>query len=372
MGFLDFFKHKTKYYSLEEAVRILEERLSAEKNSASRQTAMKLRWEMDQLAKLIEEFSRSPVPDMGKSSAGVKRRFCTLAARQIESLGNPENPDEFLGQVRITLENIGGLTQRQLLHINFFFKDDFRPVARKIQEINALIGKEGSENEKAVEMYRKISKREDQKKDLMKSIESNEKILTREKPELPALARQPDTSGLSKAEAKLSSIKQEVDSFLAIQKVLKKYAYSENIRDQILERYIDSPSSALMSDPGLSVMDHIKKAADLAAEGKFEGDKKLEMIINSSDYLTKKRSELLQAEASVKEERKNYRREQEIFEDSIKARTNMLAEAEAEAKSVEKLLRLEKEECQNVEKEIAKTRAELLMLASRLLDANVA
>ena len=378
MGFLDFLrKPQAKEYSLEEAMGIIEKEVASIKSKNLEklyQDALKVTWEIRQLAQLIEEFSGKPANELGRSSEGVKERFCALSQKQLASLSAPEkeNPYEFLRAARLVVGNLGGLTQRQVVHINFFFKEDFRHVGKKINEINLLLTQEGgeTEQERALSLYGKLAQLEEQKRSSEQSIVTGrEKLgeLEDRRHTLPELAAPPDTQGLDAAEAQLSAIKQEIDSFLAIQKTLKKYAYVAESKDHLLNAYIESPSNALLQDSDLKIADFAKAASEFAGEGKIESDKKLAVIADSLGYLKSKRAELMHAAEEAVTEREKYAAAAEVFEASIKDRTNRMAEIEGELKEVEKSIRSEKDAVQRIGREITDARAELLMLASKIL-----
>ena len=208
------------------------------------------------------------------------------------------------------------------------------------------------------------------------SISSEEqklKLLQGKHHQLPELAEQPNSYDLDRSETKLKVIKQDIDSFLAVQKLLKKYAYAADVKDPLLDSYIESPNTGLSKDNNLQIIEFVQAASVLVSEGKIDFDKpeKLGQILAGEDYITRKRSDLITANNEVDEERRRLRRAQEIFETSLKARTNRLAEIEGEIKALEKSIAMQKEEETSTTKEITKTRTELTLLASRLLDANV-
>ncbi len=188
---------------------------------------------------------------------------------------------------------------------------------------------------------------------------------------LPQLPKQPSSNDLDDAESRLKGLKQEVDSFLAVQKTLKKFAYISELRDDLLELYIDSPSSALLQDEEFRIIDFATNAGQLVRDGKIEGDRKLENILSSVDYVKRKRDALISAKRAAEDERKKFRLRQEQFESLLKARTNHLAETECEIKELEKSIRGLKEEIAAAETEHAKAKAELYMIASKLLNAAI-
>ena len=386
MGFFGkiFGSAPVKEYRLDEAMVIIERESEANRSKNSEelyQTALKIYTEMSQLASDIDEFSRKETPELAKSSANVKERFCSLSTRQLNSAVKPDhnNPAEFIRFARSLFDSLGGLTQRQMIHINFFFKEDFKPVAKKINEINTLLqpAQEGDDHAKALSLYRKMKHLEEQKKALDESVLTNEenlKKLESRRHDLPVLSQQPGSHELDRAENKLKAIRQEIDSTLAIQKLLKKYAYSENLKDPLLEIYVESPSRAILDDGELKIIDYTKKAAELVTAGKIETDipeKKINAVAGGGQFLSAKRGELIEANKMATAARERFNDEKERFEASIKNRTNILAEIDGEIKDLNKITEAERSRDEEVPREVARTRAELCMLASKLLGATV-
>ncbi len=382
MSFLKkIFGSPPEEYSLDKAMEIIQKDLalheSADEEDAYK-TSSQVHTAFAELSQLIREFSEKEVPEFAKSSANVKERFCSLALRQISTeKPSRDSAAEYIQSCRSIINNLGGLTQRQFLHISFFFKEDFRPVAKKVSEINGLIDKKHSSSDfhKAEALYRRIKELGEQKKALHDSVSANEEKLNQLKArQLPALAKEPDNYDLNKAETKLRNVKQEIDSFLAVQKLLKKYEYVQKTNDELLAAYIESPSSALIKDEDLRIVKFIGEALALVKEGKIDTDmpeKKIEAVLNAYDYLKIKRAELAEAFHLVKEEKEKYQKAKEHFEASLHARTNELAKLEGETKHIGKLIESAKKEEVAASSELARTRAELCILASKILNANV-
>ena len=368
MGLFDriFGQPKPKTYSLDEAIKIIENELhslqSANKEEQYR-TAMQVHSEMEKLYSLIGDFSRKDVPAFAKSSANVKERFCSISIRQINSLPEPsgDEPWKYLQSTQNVLNSLGGLTQRQ------------------INEINALLSlrQKGHEHMKSVEMYKKIKGGEKRKKELSESILHNQekfKKLNQQKSNMPKFVEHIDTHNLEAAEKDLKTVRQDIDSFLGIQKLLKKYAYEAELKDNLLEIYIESPNHAILEDENLRILDYVRSAALLIKEGKINEnlpEKKTDTILASADYLHRKREELIKAIELVKTEQKTLRGKRDTFEEQLKEHNNLLAHFEGEIKDVTRVIEREKEEEGALSKELAHTYSELCMLASKLLNANV-
>lgn len=382
MGFLSkiFGPAPQKQFTLDEGMALIRSELDSlqhrNKEEAYR-TAMKIYDEIRLLAGLISDFEEKEIYERAKGSAAVKDRFCTLAKSQLTSVRKPdEDSSLFLQEIRSLLSGIGGLTQRQMLHINFFFREDFRPIAKKMKEINSLldVASGGGDHQKTVNLHSQIQELERKKshlKDMLAVEEGNLERAEGKGNTLPQLQKQPGSNDLDDAESRLKSLKQEIDSFLAVQKTLKKYAYIVESKDPILETYIDSPSSALLLDEEFRIIDFATNASQLVREGKIEGDRKLENILSSVDYVKRKRDAMISAKRAVEDQREKFRLLQDQFESSLKARTNHLAEMEYEIKEVEKSIRDLKEEIAVAEAEHAKAKTELYMIAAKLLNATI-
>src|SRR3989338_3047111 len=386
MGLFDkiFGKPTTKSCSLEEAIKLIENELQSLQSTNKEEqykTAMQVHSEMEKLYFLVGAFRRKAVPELAKSSANVKERFCSISIRQINSLPEPssDEPWKYLQSVQNVLNSLGGLTQRQVIHINFFFKEDFSQAGHKINEINTLLNlkQRGNEHTKSVSMYQKIKNMKNREKELKESISFNQenfKKLEEQKNNLPKFVEHTDAHDLEAAEKNLRIIRQDIDSFLGVQKLLKKYAYEAEIKDNLLELYIESPNHAILEDENLRILDYVRSATLLIKEGKINEDlpvKKTDTIIASADYLQRKREELIKAIELVKTEQKKLREKRDAFEEKLKEHNNLLAHFEGEIKDVTRVIEREKEEESALSKELAHTYSELCMLASKLLNANV-
>ncbi len=161
MGFLSRLFRPTpqKQFTLGEAMTLIRselEGLQHKNKEKAYRTALKIYDEIQMLRGLIGDFEGKGIYERAKGSAAVKDRFCSLAENQLAAVRKPtEDSSLFLQETRSLLANIGGLTQRQMMHINFFFREDFRPVAKKMKEINSLldIASGGGDQQKAVSLH---------------------------------------------------------------------------------------------------------------------------------------------------------------------------------------------------------------------------
>jgi len=99
--------------------------------------------ELEALSVLIDNLEKLSPEGVMQAPKAVKKRFCSYSKNQIASIKTPPKElaaiKEFLNRTYTTVHNLGGLTQKQIMHIEFFFKEDFRPVIKKSREISDII-----------------------------------------------------------------------------------------------------------------------------------------------------------------------------------------------------------------------------------------
>lgn len=386
MGFLEkIFGQPEKNYTLEESIEAIKNELNkieSTNNDEMFKISNQIYPALRDLQHLIEEFHKKDVPGHAKSSANVKDRFCSMAVRQLLLIKPPDkaNTETFLKAASNIIETLGGLTHRQIMHINFFFKEDFRPIAKKINEINSMLSMKdnSTDHKKAVSYYNRINILEENKKKLLeekRGLEENMKELEKihEETFLHTFEK-PDRSALYTAENRLKIIRQEIDSVLSVQKLLKKYVHRTNTKDVIIEAYIESPSSAILLDRDLTVLEVIKNALKMLEERKIDLDtpkKKLDIIFEKADYLREKRRELEEAAKAVEFEKERFEKiSRDIVEKEIN-RKRQIENMEAEINKCKKAIESCSSELRAINEELPRLQADLRLLASRILNTNV-
>ncbi len=377
MGFFDIFKSVPKSYSLDEAIALIAKELdsldAARKDDLYR-IALQAKSEFSLLSKLLDDFSLKQAPERAKASEKVKARFCEIAGKQISDLREPskENPQVFLSEASSLLLTLGGLTERQILHLGVIFKDDVVPVAKKMKEINTLLEKSkstASDHSRALLLSQRLSSLGREKHDAENTLREREpllKSLEDRRNSFTIPREHVDSSPLLLAEKKLNIIKQEIDSLLSVQKTLKKYAHAKGVRDDLLEAYVNSPSSAIIADADLRILDYLRAASS------FDDSGKVAHALNRTDYIREKRTALLESMNNFSEEKQKYDKMSEASASAAMDAKRRLSSIEFEIKECSKAMAEARETAADAARNIASTRVELCTLASRILKADVA
>ncbi len=375
MGLFGIFSKKEKKYSIDEAASEIQKELESIQSKNKNQmenVARRIRLELNQLHQMVKEFAAKETPEFAKRSENVKERFCEIAAKQLVSV--PEEPGELLRSTSNLLNNIGGLTQRQILHINIFFKEDFLPIGRKIREIGHLLRLDnmGGDYAKAMEIYQKIKLAETKVNDLSDPPgpleETIKELKQRHDEEEKVKITEPDNLHLIRIRKSLEEIRQEIDSFLPVQKLLKKYAYAMHLKDAMIDEYINSPSAALLLDEDLKIIEYVAEASGMFSE---LNEGKREAILRGRLLLGEKRKELEKIMKKELEESAGYEEEKSKYNRAMAEKRNTISRIEQEMREAQKELDDMAAEKKEAEEEIAKNRVEFCMLAGKLLGANV-
>lgn len=375
MGLFGIFSKKEKKYSIDEAASEIQKELESIQSKNKNQmenVARRIRLELNQLHQMVKEFAAKETPEFAKRSENVKERFCEIAAKQLVSV--PEEPGELLRSTSNLLNNIGGLTQRQILHINIFFKEDFLPMGRKIREIGHLLRLDnmGGDYAKAMEIYQKIKLAETKVNDLSDPPgpleETIKELKQRHDEEEKVKITEPDNLHLIRIRKSLEEIRQEIDSFLPVQKLLKKYAYAMHLKDAMIDEYINSPSAALLLDEDLKIIEYVAEASGMFSE---LNEGKREAILRGRLLLGEKRKELEKIMKKELEESAGYEEEKSKYNRAMAEKRNTISRIEQEMREAQKELDDMAAEKKEAEEEIAKNRVEFCMLAGKLLGANV-
>lgn len=375
MGLFGIFSKKEKKYSIDEAASEIQKELESIQSKNKNQmenVARRIRLELNQLHQMVKEFAAKETPEFAKRSENVKERFCEIAAKQLVSV--PEEPGELLRSTSNLLNNIGGLTQRQILHINIFFKEDFLPIGRKMREIGHLLRLDnmGGDYAKAMEIYQKIKLAETKVNDLSDPPgpleETIKELKQRHDEEEKVKITEPDNLHLIRIRKSLEEIRQEIDSFLPVQKLLKKYAYAMHLKDAMIDEYINSPSAALLLDEDLKIIEYVAEASGMFSE---LNEGKREAILRGRLLLGEKRKELEKIMKKELEESAGYEEEKSKYNRAMAEKRNTISRIEQEMREAQKELDDMAAEKKEAEEEIAKNRVEFCMLAGKLLGANV-
>jgi len=107
---------------------------------------------LKELHTFLSTLEKEDVEDKrGMASKDIKDRFCSVAKQQINSIEKPERDfddvNKFLNDVSHTMNTLGGLTPKQMIHIKFFFAEQSRNIPKKTEEIRNLVNEARKEIE---------------------------------------------------------------------------------------------------------------------------------------------------------------------------------------------------------------------------------
>jgi len=226
---------------------------------------------LEELHKALSFLENYEISDKrAEASKTIKDRFCDNAKSQIKSIEKPgkniEDLSRFIEEVAGTMSKLGGLTPKQMMHIKFFFASASRNVSKKADEINKLL-KEGkkemasgkmkvytkiSETRKLIEKANNKIKEKDtaieENKKYINNLEGKKKEIGENRNSTAAEDIENSKNSLKQAENSLNSVQQEIDSYLDVERILKKLKHEKQINDSIIDGYIESPSSTLRGD----------------------------------------------------------------------------------------------------------------------------
>lgn len=225
---------------------------------------------IDELRSFLNELKGKNLEnEFAKGSKNVKDSFCEKALRLLDGISMPpETLDgyrQFAGRVSKLVADFVALTPRQMLHLDFFYKDDMKIFSKMLKKID--------DENKAVTMnveghYEKIKKLESLFLEIRAStleIEKNNSLSTLEMEkdleEKLAQANLIDLSELDTRENNIESLvkakKEAVDAIISefsqIERVLRKYQHASASKEKIIEKYISSPVEALREDNELKI-----------------------------------------------------------------------------------------------------------------------
>jgi DNA repair exonuclease SbcCD ATPase subunit len=408
MGLLDRLRNSFKKeevveevdLSLEEIISRVDKKFEEKESEVTGKSYEKVRLitdELDSLSGLIAELEKLDPEGVMQAPKAVKERFCSYSKNQIESIKKPSKDIEeiraFLNKTYTIVHNLGGLTQKQIMHIEFFFKEDFRPIIKRSREISDMIN-EAREIIRTgnLDPYRKIKELHENMRGFDRvKIEKNNKItvikngIERLKAENKKLSEeigkidtgdfQQCSSEIEEAEKKLSNIEQDLSSFLSIEKLLKKLVHEKEIKNKLLDLYTESPAKALLQDKELELVGFVKEALELHKKGSIDVDeKKIEKaakIIGNTNYIKEQREKLLSA---INELDKKQVYMQDVISPKIERKKKMEEEKEriqSDMKRLEENLEKLPKEIEEVEEKKTALKEDIAAKASEIMNAKV-
>ena len=146
----------------------------------------------------------------------------------------------------------------------------------------------------------------------------------------------PIKQDLEDINSKMKLLKQEIDSFLSIEKLLKKFKHDTDSKDILIDEYIQSPNKAILIDKDLSILEIVSKALELIKKEENKDEKRIEKaenIVKNKKYLAEKRKLLLSVLDYITEKEKE-----------LEKRSKPLIEKASKLRNEESVLKKEKEQ----------------------------
>jgi hypothetical protein len=293
---MDFFKlfgkKKTNTASIEEAMKMEKNSFAKREEGvleAAHNASINACDELQNLDELFKNLAKKEVTDeLAKKQKALVDRFCAIGGEQISGMLAPEKnvkeTKEFLEKCIQLTERLGKLSPREALRIKFFFEADFSKISEKVREINTIT-KNGLESFAVLDKHKLYENTEaeiiatelnlEEKTNELERIESKLSSLNEinQKLEKEVFNTRNEMSGyeqkeneIEKKEKSISATKQEIDTYISVNRLLKRLKHDSFMNDELLDLYIQSPSSALMKDEKLRIMDFIKEALTLPIE----------------------------------------------------------------------------------------------------------
>jgi len=407
MGFFDrirnaFKKEETKEeveLSLEELISQLDKKIAEQESEIIEKSYGNIETienELESLSQLIGSLEKLQPEGIMPGPKAVKERFCSYSKNQVASIKMPSKDldeiREFLNKTYSIVHNLGGLTQRQIMHIEFFFKEDFRPIIKKSREISDMINEtrgimrsknSGYEQVKNLhEKIKELDKTRSEKNSKMAVISDGVERLKTENEKLSVDVSKIDIGDFKKYREEINAleneknlIEQNIASFLSIEKLLKKLIHENETEDELLDMYTESPVKALLRDGEMKIMGFVKAALELHGKGSIDVDeKKIEKannIINNIDHLKKQKKELLVA---IEELEKKKGHMQNVIAPKIEEKKKLEGEksrTESDMKKLQESLEKIPKELAGIEDQKKALKKKIADTASEIMGMNV-
>jgi len=330
MKFFNIFSKKqeeAKELSLEEKIELLRKTVEANKESVlqkANSNCSKILNTSKELRNVIKTLRTKDVPEKtAKGSREVKNRFCKVALEQLDSLlkekefRDVNEIKNLLEETEKTILGLGGLTQKQMAHIRFFFEDDIKVISRKTKGIDSIIRETRSlirpalDHNKIQNHLEKINRFEAEKKEKVNHLEEiNNKVMASEKSLKEIEEINPNLNGtdniqnqIKEAESEAKQLELDIISYLSLGKLLRKYKYTASVEDSLIDMYISEPSQALLEDNELKIIGFLKEALRINQDSKLESDTKrieaVREIIENAHVLRNKRKSFIEKKKEI-------------------------------------------------------------------------
>ncbi len=291
MGFLERFKGKKKI-SIEEALQKEQHALASREEKVLKfayNSAMNICDTLQELRDMFTELSKKEVREERlKNQKALVDRFCSVGGEQIATLTLPEKnvaeTKNFIERCHNLTKELGKLSPKEALRIKFFFEQDFSLISQKVKYIETVCSK-SKEKFSLLEKHDELKKTEEEmnrmkaeqqvmQKQLASfnaTVKEKERLINETEKEL--LKTENDTKGyeeneknVTKKERTAMLLRQEIDSYLSISRLFKRLRHDNKLYDELLDKYIQNPSDALLKDEKLRICDFVAEALTLPIE----------------------------------------------------------------------------------------------------------
>ncbi len=269
---------------------------------------------LGELSDFVRKFREKNIEnEYARGSKMVKDTFCDRMLGLVQTIREPHSSVEgyrdFSARISKFISDFISTTPRQAMHLDFFYKDDLRTVAKMMKKIedenNALISLMKDSIDKVKDMESlfvdiKSCRLEIEKNNSLGTVELEEAI--RENVEeigsidLSELVRKEDEiESLVRRKKEIAGI---IDSELSqLSRLIKKYHYISGKKEEIIEMYISRPYEAFRQDEEMKIKEIISDCIFLYEQGKIDIESKR---IDKAMEVLQSLGELLQLLEEVK------------------------------------------------------------------------
>ncbi|MFH0837551.1 MAG: hypothetical protein V1870_05455 [Candidatus Aenigmatarchaeota archaeon] len=326
---------------------------------------------------VMDSLGKKEIPEKrAKSSELVKNKFVEKSISLFNRMQEIEKINisgyaniEELAETAKKYANKIDLSPKEVMHIKFFFSEEFSEIAKlmsiiykKIEKLEQIVVGDFAKQKKriekcisSIESYENgIREGEGQIKELTNDLNSLEK--KRKDVSFTDLDEYGDVrTNIKNIDTRLSYLRQQISSvFGAVTRILKR-AY-HNKEDELISEYINSPYDAYMVDRDNKIRNLLIKTLIMTKDNELDIDKKslskIEEVLEKLDELNQYRKEIDGLNEKMDKLRKN--------ETVLSEKEGINREAEKEMKNVEKRVDQARNDEQNIIKNIENAKLEII------------
>ncbi|MCD6092561.1 MAG: hypothetical protein J7J38_00900 [Candidatus Aenigmarchaeota archaeon] len=356
----------------------------------------KIRSGFKELSKMLDDFKKIEArDDLSKASVAAKNNFCDRAINILSKMP-PVTSDEFVGEAYKIIDEINNTTPRQMMHMDFFFRDNVEKIVSKIKEIKQTLDEYQeflstnilSDIEKLRHEISSVKKSESKIGYIEMNIKSIENDLNelkereqKQSENIPYVDRE-KINELKRELNEITESKKELEqrietSFGGIKKLLKKFAYDvkDKHRQNLINSYIASSSNSFfVKDKGLEIKEILKEIKSLIEDKKIEADEKryerVCLILSDFPFFEKLKNDYCMTNEKIAAKEREIKKEEKFMErvKKSKAELKSIRDKIAELKKMKSQLEESKSKVIN---EIKDKKKEIEFMVSGILDSKI-